>query len=179
MYSITCLLIVFSKGIFPGEYVPTVFDNTVSDIKIDGKTIELALWDTAGQEDFDRLRPLSYPDSDAVLICFSVDSPDSLENVQEKWHPEVMHFCCGLPIILVGLKTDLRNDPEIIALLRKENQKPVTYEEGAHVAKLIDAYKYVECSARNGEGVRQVFEQATRATLRPPRRRRGIGCVVL
>ncbi len=46
--------------------------------------MELALWDTAGQEDYDRLRPLSYPDSHVILICFSVDSPDSLENVQEK-----------------------------------------------------------------------------------------------
>jgi len=44
----------------------------------------LALWDTAGQEDYDRLRPLSYPDSHVILICFSIDSPDSLDNVQEK-----------------------------------------------------------------------------------------------
>lgn len=51
---------------------------------MDGKQIELALWDTAGQEDYDRLRPLSYPDSHVILICFSVDSPDSLDNVQEK-----------------------------------------------------------------------------------------------
>lgn len=54
------------------------------DVEVDGKQIELALWDTAGQEDYDRLRPLSYPDSHVILICFSVDSPDSLDNVQEK-----------------------------------------------------------------------------------------------
>lgn len=51
--------------------------------------VELALWDTAGQEDYDRLRPLSYPDTDVILMCFSVDSPDSLENIPEKWTPEV------------------------------------------------------------------------------------------
>jgi len=51
---------------------------------VDGKHVELALWDTAGQEDYDRLRPLSYPDSHVILICFAVDSPDSLDNVQEK-----------------------------------------------------------------------------------------------
>lgn len=50
--------------------------------------VELALWDTAGQEDYDRLRPLSYPDTDVILMCFSVDSPDSLENIPEKWTPE-------------------------------------------------------------------------------------------
>ena len=80
----TCLLIVFSKGTFPEDYVPTVFENYVADVEVDGRRVELALWDTAGQEDYDRLRPLSYPDSHVVLICFAIDLPDSLENVQEK-----------------------------------------------------------------------------------------------
>uniref|UniRef100_A0A914VJ08 Uncharacterized protein n=1 Tax=Plectus sambesii TaxID=2011161 RepID=A0A914VJ08_9BILA len=84
----TCLLIVFSKDQFPDVYVPTVFENYVADIEVDGKQVELALWDTAGQEDYDRLRPLSYPDTDVILMCFSIDSPDSLENIPEKWTPE-------------------------------------------------------------------------------------------
>ncbi len=79
----TCLLIVFSKDQFPEVYVPTVFENYVSDIEVDGKQVELALWDTAGQEDYDRLRPLSYPDTDVILMCFAIDSPDSLENIPE------------------------------------------------------------------------------------------------
>ncbi|XP_017723570.1 PREDICTED: transforming protein RhoA [Rhinopithecus bieti] len=74
----TCLLIVFNKDQFPEVYVPTVFENYVADIEVDGKQVELALWDTAGQEDYDRLRPLSYPDTDVILMCFSIDSPDSL-----------------------------------------------------------------------------------------------------
>ncbi|PNI27351.1 T0153641 isoform 3, partial [Pan troglodytes] len=89
----TCLLIVFSKDQFPEVYVPTVFENYIADIEVDGKQVELALWDTAGQEDYDRLRPLSYPDTDVILMCFSIDSPDSLENIPEKWTPEVKHFC--------------------------------------------------------------------------------------
>ena len=56
----------------------------MSEITVDGNKVELALWDTAGQEDYDRLRPLSYSDSNVVLITFAIDSPDSLENVQEK-----------------------------------------------------------------------------------------------
>lgn len=71
---------------------------------IRSKQVELALWDTAGQEDYDRLRPLSYPDTDVILMCFSIDSPDSLENIPEKWTPEVRHFCPNVPIILVGNK---------------------------------------------------------------------------
>jgi Ras family protein A len=82
-----------------------------------------------GQEDYDRLRPLSYPDSHVILICYAVDSPDSLDNVQEKWISEVLHFCAGLPIILVGLKRDLRTDPRVIQELAKTHQKPVPYEE--------------------------------------------------
>ncbi|KAF5684700.1 GTPase Rho [Fusarium circinatum] len=172
----TCLLIVFSKGTFPEVYVPTVFENYVADVEVDGKHVELALWDTAGQEDYDRLRPLSYPDSHVILICFAVDSPDSLDNVQEKvcspssaswldWISEVLHFCQGLPIILVGCKKDLRYDQKTIEELRKTSQKPVSPEEGEEVRKKIAAYKYLECSAKTNEGVREVFEHATRAAL--------------
>lgn len=76
--------------------------------------MELALWDTAGQEDYDRLRLLSYPDTDVIVMCFSIDLPDSLENIQDKWIPEVKHFCPNVPIILVGNKRDLRYDPDTI-----------------------------------------------------------------
>jgi Ras family protein A len=63
---------------------PSAITLQCTDVEVDGKHVELALWDTAGQEDYDRLRPLSYPDSHVILICFAVDSPDSLDNVQEK-----------------------------------------------------------------------------------------------
>ncbi|KAG8956023.1 GTP-binding protein Rho1 [Tulasnella sp. 424] len=161
----TCLLIVFSKGTFPEVYVPTVFENYVADVEVDGKHVELALWDTAGQEDYDRLRPLSYPDSHVILICFAVDSPDSLDNVQEKWISEVHHFCQGLPVILVGCKKDLRRDPKTIEDLKRTGQRPVTSEEGMAVAQKIGAKHYLECSAKTGEGVREVFQYATRAAL--------------
>ncbi|KAK4302096.1 hypothetical protein Pmani_025783 [Petrolisthes manimaculis] len=117
-------MIVFSKDQFPEVYVPTVFENYVADIEVDGKQVELALWDTAGQEDYDRLRPLSYPDTDVILMCFSIDSPDSLENIPEKWTPEVKHFCPNVPIILVGNKKDLRNDATTIKELQKMKQEP-------------------------------------------------------
>ncbi|KAF5102467.1 hypothetical protein D0Z00_000394 [Geotrichum galactomycetum] len=176
----TCLLIVFSKGTFPQVYLPTVFENYVSDVEVDGRRVELALWDTAGQEDYDRLRPLSYPDSNVILICFAIDSPDSLDNVQEKWISEVLHFCQGVPIILVGCKTDLRNDDKTIEELKRTSQRPVTTDEGQAVAQKIGALKYLECSAKTGDGVKEVFEHATRAALMvKEKERKKKSCVIL
>jgi len=169
----TCLLIVFSKDQFPEVYVPTVFENYVADIEVDNKTVELALWDTAGQEDYDRLRPLSYPDTDVILMCFSIDSPDSLENIPEKWTPEVRHFCPNVPIILVGNKKDLRNDENTKRELAKMKQEPVKTEEGAAMGDKINANCFMECSAKTKEGVREVFYAATKAALERKKRRHG------
>jgi len=169
----TCLLIVFSKDQFPEVYVPTVFENYVADIEVDGKQVELALWDTAGQEDYDRLRPLSYPDTDVILMCFSIDSPDSLENIPEKWTPEVKHFCPNVPIILVGNKKDLRNDEGTKWELQKQKQEPVKKEDAEEMAQKINAFAYLECSAKSKEGVREVFETATRAALQTKKKKKG------
>ncbi|KAG9097248.1 hypothetical protein FS749_006714 [Ceratobasidium sp. UAMH 11750] len=89
----TGLLVTFSTGTFPKEFVPTIFENYVADVEVDGKHVELALWDTSGMEDYDRLRPLSYPDSHVILICFGINSPNSLENVEEKACPS---FAAGV-----------------------------------------------------------------------------------
>ncbi|KAF8212767.1 GTP-binding protein rhoA precursor [Mycena galopus ATCC 62051] len=175
----TCLLTVFSHGKFPDVYVPTVFENYVADIEVNKQRVELSLWDTAGQEDYDRLRPLSYPDSHVILICFAIDSPDSLDNVQEKWISEASHYCPGLPIVLVACKKDLRRDPQVIAELQKTNQKLVTPEQGMAVAQRIGAHTYMECSAKLDEGVREVFEAATEAALTARAKRPHRKCIFL
>jgi len=135
--------------------------------------VELSLWDTAGQEDYDRLRPLSYPDADVALICYSVDSADSLLNVSEKWWPELRHFLPTVPLVVVGTKTDLRADEKTILALAERKEKPVPSCSGRDVAGRISAVAYRECSAKNNEGVREVFEAAARAALRyKPNKRR-------
>ncbi|KAB5567299.1 hypothetical protein PHYPO_G00231170 [Pangasianodon hypophthalmus] len=153
--------------------------NYVADIEVDSKQVELALWDTAGQEDYDRLRPLSYPDTDVILMCFSIDSPDSLENIPEKWTPEVKHFCPNVPIILVGNKKDLRNDEHTRRELAKMKQEPVKAEEGRDMANRIGAFGYMECSAKTKDGVREVFEMATRAALQARRGKKNSKCLLL
>jgi len=174
----TCLLIVFSKDQFPEVYVPTVFENYVADIEVDGKQVELALWDTAGQEDYDRLRPLSYPDTDVILMCFSIDSPDSLENIPEKWTPEVRHFCPNVPIILVGNKKDLRMDESTKRELAKMKQEPVRQDDGRAMSDKIGAFGYLECSAKTKDGVRAVFETATRAALQVKKKKKQKCCLL-
>ncbi|KIW94694.1 GTP-binding protein rhoA [Cladophialophora bantiana CBS 173.52] len=144
----TCLLIMVTKGTFPEVYVATVFENYVADFELNKQDFTVHFWDTAGQEDYDRLRPLSYPDADAVVITFAIDSPDSLDNVQAKWISEVLHFCSAAPIFLVGCKKDLRYDPKTIEELRKTSQRPVTLERAEGVRKKIGAVAYVETSAK-------------------------------
>jgi len=161
----TCLLTTFSKDQFPEDHIPTVFETDVADIEVDGTFVELALWDTAGQEDYDRLRPLSYPHTDVILMCFSIDNPDSLANIPEKWTPEVRQFCPNVPIILVGNKKDLRNDENTKRELSKMKKEPVISAEGSLICERIKAYAYLECSAKTREGVRNVFETAARAAL--------------
>jgi Rho family, other len=161
----TSLLSVFTLGYFPTHYVPTVFENYVTDCRVDGRSVQLALWDTAGQEDYERLRPLAYSRAHIILIGFSVDSPDSLENVRHKWVEEARELCPEVPVILVGLKKDLREDPLAREEMRKRSLRFVTPKEGAEMAQQCGARKYLECSSLTGEGVDDIFEAATRAAL--------------
>ncbi len=187
----TALLIVFSKGTFPEVInVPTIFENYVADVEVDAKHVELALWDTAGMYDYDRLRPLSYPDSHVILLCFSVANKDSWYSIQDKvwlnlndnsrpsradqFHPqwllEVLHFNEDIPILLIGMQVDCRDgngrDPY------GSHCEMVTTEEGEDLRKMVGAFKYLECSARTKKGVREVFEYATRASLRTRRKKK-------
>ncbi|NWW94714.1 RHOF protein, partial [Rhynochetos jubatus] len=106
-------------------YVPTVFEKYTATLQVGGKPVKIHLWDTAGQEDYDRLRPLSYSDTNAVLICFDVTDPSSFDNILTK----VNHFCRGIPVLLVGCKTDLRRDQAVLRKLREGRQEPVSYQQ--------------------------------------------------
>lgn len=129
----------------------------------------MGLFDTAGQEDYDRLRPLSYPQTDVFLVCFSVTSPASFENVREKWFPEVHHHCPGVPCLIVGTQVDLRDDQQVVAKLAKQKMSPVKREDGERMARELGAVKYVECSALTQFKLKDVFDEVSAWTRRNSR----------
>ncbi|CAF1533670.1 unnamed protein product [Adineta ricciae] len=177
----TCLLMSYTTNAFPGEYIPTVFDNYSANIVVDNEPVNLGLWDTAGQEDYDRLRPLSYPQTDVFVICYSVVNPVSFENVRAKWSPEIKHNNPDTPIVLVGTKIDLLNDKQTIKTLLNRKLSPITTQKGASMAAEIGAVAYVECSALTQINLSRVFDIAIRAGLgRYPKikQRKGSKCTL-
>jgi Ras-related C3 botulinum toxin substrate 1 len=154
---------------------------------VDGKPINLGLWDTAGQEDYDRLRPLSYPQTDVFLACFSVVSEASFQNIQSKWVPELRSHCPvgisdyllsrlpspdplprqDVPIILVGNKSDLIEDQQTQQNLQAAGRRTVTPGMARAMASQIGAVAYVENSALTQRGLNDVFSTAIRAVITP------------
>lgn len=163
----TCMLISYCTDVFPIEYVPTVFDNYHACVMMDGKPISMGLWDTAGQEDYDRLRPLSYPNTDVFLVCYSTTSRTSLKNVLEKWLPEIRSHCPSTPFILVGTKSDVRTNKQAQENLRRKGRSfsfvdiSTAEEEGAK----LSASAVMECSAKTQVGLKAVFDMAIKTAL--------------
>jgi small GTP-binding protein len=165
--------------------LPTVFESYSANVTVAGKPINFSLWDTAGQDEYDRLRPLSYPQTDVFLVCFSIISPASFENVREnvrsKWCPEIQHYCPGTPILLVGTKSDLRGDQAMISQLASKGLKMIDKEQALGLAKEIGAAEYHECSALTQEGLKNVFDRAIHVGLNKTKflKKSGRGCVVM
>jgi len=148
---------------FPQEYVPTVFDNYDTTTQFDNEDIHHSFWDTAGEEEYDRLRPLSYPDTDLFVITTSVVSPTSFENIRTKWVPEVNNNGFShVGKLIVGTKQDLREDEETLQKLKEELR---SYDEGVALANEVGAIGYLECSAKTQEGVSQLFDEIFRYFL--------------
>jgi cell division control protein 42 len=127
------------------------------------------LFDTAGQEDWDRLRIMSYTSTDVFVICFSVMEPASFLNVEEKWSPEIRQYMSNVPWVLVGTQTDLRDNMGALKDLSKKRLKPVVKEDGEKLAKKLGARAYIECSALLNYNIKQVFDTAILSFFQPRR----------
>ncbi|XP_044763529.1 rho-related GTP-binding protein RhoC-like [Coccinella septempunctata] len=170
----TSLLTAQCNNTFSEMYLPSIYETYLTSVTYESSVISFALWDTAGEEDYDRLRPLSYPRTDVVLMCFNVDNPVSLQNIHHKWYPEIKHFCPSVPILLVATKLDLRYNEQICKILSQKGETTVSHENGYRASKKIKAYGYIECSAKTMEGVKEVFRKAAEVVLRPRKVRRRV-----
>ena len=179
----TCMVYSYAENKFPTEYVPTVFDTFTATVHVDGRPRTLELLDTAGQEDYERLRALSYHETDVFILCYSIVHRPSLENIERRWAPEIRRVSPGSHMILVGCKMDLRTDPVELDRLRQRGQRPIATVEGERVAKIIEANSFFECSALTQEGLKDVFDEALLSAWDPlPKRSRngppGACCVI-
>jgi len=151
----TCMLISYTTNSFPGEYVPTVFDNYTAPLVVEGQPVEMGLWDTAGSDEYSDMRVMSYPDTNVFLICFDLTSRESYNNVKTKWRPEIDAFSKDIPVLIVGTKLDMRaNAPGAIS-----------EEEGKKLAQETNAVGYIECSALTQQNLPEVFESAIKAVF--------------
>ena len=126
----TTLLIRFTTNQYPEDYIPTVFDNYSFSMVVDGKQVTMGLWDTAGQEEYDRLRPLSYESTDAFVLIFDRYSINTYENIKSRWFPELQQHAGHVPIVLVGVTIE-SVDPTIPQL------DLITSEQGKELKQTI------------------------------------------
>lgn len=169
----TCLCYTYKQGSFPDtdEHQPTIFDNTFMDITVGDMELTLNVWDTAGQEEFERLRPLMYPKTDVFLLCYAVNNISSFNNIMTKWAPELRQHCPAARIVLVATKSDCRG---------VGGDAVVEKAKGRKLARTrLKADAFVECSARSGEGVREAFETAVRVVVSGPEQQPCLQCVVI
>lgn len=157
----TCSLFVYARNEFPAEYIPTVFENYQIDLQVGPKSLQLQLFDTAGQDDYERLRPLSYPGANVILMLHDISNPLTFENVISKWLKEVRHYLPDVPIVLCGNKMDLRDDPVMKTKLQQLGMAMKTNKEIEETVKEVQEFShFCEFSAMNNEGVQQAFMKA-------------------
>lgn len=160
----TSLLVRFTSETFPEAYKPTVYENTGVDVFMDGIQISLGLWDTAGNDAFRSIRPLSYQQADVVLMCYSVANHSSFLNLKNKWISEIRSNLPCTPVLVVATQTDQRE-------MGPHRASCINAIEGKRLAQDVRAKGYLECSALSNRGVQQVFECAVRTAVNQARRR--------
>ena len=160
---------MLTSSLWHSHFVPHFcrFDNYAATVYVDSQPFTLGIFNTARMAAYDRLRPLSYPQTDVFLVCFSVVSPASFENVYRMYFPEIDLHCPNVPKILVGTKMDLLDSVSEIEKLKKKKLAPITREQGEALRLKIGAVAYIECSSLTQVGLKEVFDTAVRAALFP------------
>jgi Ras-related C3 botulinum toxin substrate 1 len=164
----TSMLLQYVNDSFPTEHEATVYDDYSAQVTVDGVTYDVTFCDTAGQDDYDRLRPLSYPKTDIFIVAYDITSPISFENCRKKWISEKEKYMPGIPFVLTGNKLDLREDKAKLAALSEKGLAPVGKSDAN---KLVEETKrqgcvaHFECSALTQAGLKEVFDHAISVVL--------------
>ncbi len=143
----TSLIVSYTTGSFPNCYAPTIWDSYDSEA-VAGASVKLSIFDTAGEEEYDRIRPRSYPNTHVFILCYAINNPSSYLNVLQKWLPEVQHHCPTANIMVVGTKNDLRENGD------DNITKTTTLKEQNN-----DGCLSLECSALTSQGLNELFEK--------------------
>ncbi|KAL2863827.1 Rho family protein [Aspergillus lucknowensis] len=161
----TTLLTLYTTGkLLLEDQIPRVFDNYSQQVG----DYALELWDTYKPEEYDRYRQYCYPNTDIILVCFSVAREASFYNVKDFWTDEIQTYRPETPWLLVGTKTDLRDAPGASEVKHFGRANVfIMPEEGRSAAKQLGASGYVECSSKEDLNVKEVFDEvrSTRSTL--------------
>lgn len=149
----TSALLTYVERRFPGLYVPTAIHSYTANAVRRNVPVQLEMWDTSAAQDYDRLRPLLYSQTNVMIVAYSVVSPSSFDSVRTKWVPEIRTSNPDIPILLAGLKTDLRSQ-------ELPDRTPKTRDEGWALAEELGLRSFRECSALTQEGLPDVFDAA-------------------
>ncbi|KAL3277095.1 hypothetical protein HHI36_012453 [Cryptolaemus montrouzieri] len=154
----TSMLIAYKDKTFDdSQYTPTVFDVYSMTVPINNENCTVILSDTAGQEEFDKLRKFAYKNVDVFILCYAINERNSFENVRTQWNPEIRHSCPHAKIILAGTKAD--------DIARAE----VLESEGKDLAKRIRADGFIQNSAKTRYNIDETFSRAISIALSPQR----------
>ena len=160
------LFVRYTKGEYPSYcFSPSPWEEYAATLTVNGEPYTLEMYNMAGDDEYDRFKPLIYQNADVIMLCFSVVDPCSYENITEKWWPELHNFCPNVSIVLVGMKLDLRDDKFTLRDLKAKHERPITHNEGLEMQHKIGAVAYLECSALTKEGVQKVFHAVVSAAL--------------
>lgn len=167
----TLLLVTYTTNANLGDYIPTVFDNCSVNMVYEGQHINLQLWSTASSEDYKKLRPLSYPQTDVFIALFSLTYPETFEDIRNIWIPEVRERCPNTPIILCGSSLDsmeeVENNPYIAM---EKGWEPVNQIEIDNLVKEFNLDDYFAVSAKDIESIKELFNGAIKAVIRSQKR---------
>ncbi|CRK94986.1 CLUMA_CG008474, isoform A [Clunio marinus] len=156
----TCLLHSYSNESFLESYVPTVYEKEVFDLELNGVVHTVKLIDTAGQEEYERVRKLFYKEANCFILCYDVSNRNSFTNIMHKWVPELQNIdSWPVPIVLVATKVDLRENA---------HRPMISTQEGQELSRKMNAYRFVECSAKENIRITDAIHEAVRAAVKGP-----------